>query len=116
MHRLQFWEHIRRCFWDWCDVSLVRANLAAAGAPAEVVSGRAFNVAGGHSYSLLDLLEVLGRIIGQTPEPLFVDPRPGDVRHSSASIEAARSALGWTPEVSFVDGLERTVAWFSGAV
>jgi nucleoside-diphosphate-sugar epimerase len=38
--------------------------------------------------------------------------RAGDVRHSLASIERARELLGYRPNVSWQDGLERTVAWY----
>ena len=91
---------------------VVDANLAAAEAPAEAASGRAFNVAGGRPYSLLELLEILGRITGGSSAPTFTAPRPGDVRHTWADIESAAEALGYRPAVSFEEGLSRTVAWF----
>ena len=90
----------------------VAANLAAATAPASACSGKAYNVAGGHRYSLLELLEILGRIQGVVANPEYTDPRPGDVRHSEADITAAAAALGYRPSVSFEQGLQRTVDWF----
>lgn len=91
----------------------VAANLVAADAPAERASGGIYNVACGRQYSLLDLLDVLSRIIGVEIEPEFTDSRPGDVRNTCADISAARRDLGYEPRVSFEEGLERTVAWFS---
>ncbi len=91
------------------------ANLAAARAPAAVCSGRAYNVAGGASYSLLQLLEVLGRMTGTSVVPVHTRPRPGDVRHSRADIEAARADLGYQPRVGFEEGLLRTLEWFRQA-
>ncbi|MFN8104438.1 MAG: SDR family oxidoreductase [Acidimicrobiia bacterium] len=91
----------------------VAANLVAADAPAERASGGIYNVACGRQYSLLDLLAVLSRIIGVEIEPEFTDSRPGDVRNTCADISAARRDLGYEPRVSFEEGLERTVAWFS---
>jgi Nucleoside-diphosphate-sugar epimerases len=90
----------------------VAANVAAATAPASACSGKAYNVAGGHRYSLLDLLEILGRIQGVVAEPEFTDARAGDVRHSEADISAAATDLGYRPSVSFEQGLRRTVDWF----
>jgi UDP-glucose 4-epimerase len=90
---------------------VVAANLAAATAAAPA-PGRAYNVAGGGAYSLLDLLEILGQLLGVTPAPEHTDPRAGDVRHTLADITAAASDLGWHPSVSFEDGLARTVEWF----
>ena len=90
------------------------ANLAAAAAPAPSCTGRAYNVAGGAAHSLLDLLEILGRLLGVQPEPVHTEPRAGDVRHTRADISAARRDLGHEPAVSFEEGLGRTVAWFAG--
>ena len=93
---------------------VVAANLAAASAPAERCSGKAYNVAGGEAYSLLDLLRLLGEIVGVEPNPEHTDPRPGDVRHTKADLRAAEADLGHHPRVGFKEGLEQTVAWFAG--
>jgi UDP-glucose 4-epimerase len=98
---------------DFSYVSdVVAANLAAADAPAERCSGHVYNVAGGTSFSLLDLLDVLGRILDVEPRPIHTDPRAGDVRHTCADPDAARRDLGFECTVDFEDGLRRTVAWF----
>jgi UDP-glucose 4-epimerase len=90
----------------------VAANVAAATAPAAACSGKAYNVAGGHRYSLLEMLALLGAIQGVVADPEFTQPRAGDVRHSEADISAAASELGYRPAVTFDDGLRRTVEWF----
>jgi UDP-glucose 4-epimerase len=90
----------------------VAANIAAATAPASSCSGKAYNVAGGHRYSLLDLLEILGGLLGVVAQPDFTDPRAGDVRHSEADISAAASDLGYRPSIDFEAGLRSTVDWF----
>lgn len=91
----------------------VEANLLAA--EARGVAGRAFNVACGNRYTLLELLDRLKRIIGCRVEPLHEAPRPGDIRHSQASIEAAKAALGYRVAVDFDEGLRRTVEWYKAA-
>jgi UDP-glucose 4-epimerase len=92
---------------------MVAACLAAARAPARVCDGRAYNVAGGASHTLLDLLAALGRILGVEPRPVHTEPRPGDVRHTLADTTAARRDLGHRPTVGFEEGLRRTVRWFA---
>lgn len=92
---------------------VVAANLAASASPAAVCRGHVYNIAGNRSFSLLDLLESLGRILGVTPQPTFADARPGDIRHSRADIAAAAAALGYKPMISFEEGLRRAVDWFS---
>jgi len=91
---------------------VVAANLAAASAPGDVCSGRAYNIAGGESYSLLDLLSVLQQILGVEAEPVHTDPRAGDVRHTRADPSAAKRDLGFACQVGFDDGLRLTVDWF----
>jgi UDP-glucose 4-epimerase len=97
---------------DFTYVSdVVDANLAAARAPAAACSGRVYNVAAGNEWSLLDILRVLGELLGAEPNPEFTDPRPGDVRHSRADAGAAERDLGFRASVALDDGLRRTVDW-----
>lgn len=94
--------------------NVVEANLLAATAPAERVSGKVYNVACGERYSLLDTFQILKEITGFAGELKFGPPRTGDIQHSLAAIERAKADLGYAPEVDFVEGLRRTVAWYAG--
>ncbi|MCU1354371.1 MAG: nucleoside-diphosphate-sugar epimerase [Acidimicrobiales bacterium] len=99
---------------DFAYISdVVRANLLAAAAPAERASGRAYNIAGGRERSLLDLLAIVAEVLDKPVTPNHVAPRAGDVRHSCADLSAAAADLGYVPEVTFEDGLRRTVDWFT---
>jgi UDP-glucose 4-epimerase len=99
---------------DFSYVSdVAAANLAAAGAPAEACNGHVYNVAGGSSNSLLDLLDLLGGILDVEPRPVHTEPRAGDVRHTCADPTAARRDLGFECRVGFEEGLRRTVDWFT---
>jgi UDP-glucose 4-epimerase len=88
----------------------VAATMAAADAPSS--SGRVYNIAGGSPHSILELLELLGRLIGVDPRSEHVGPRPGDVRRTWADASAARRDLGFSCAVPFEEGLRRTVDWF----
>jgi UDP-glucose 4-epimerase len=90
---------------------VVDANLAAAGAPAAVCAGHAYNIAGGASWTLLDILASLGELLNLDPQPKFVEPRPGDVRHSRADASNAARDLGFRCRVDLGEGLRRTVDW-----
>jgi UDP-glucose 4-epimerase len=91
--------------------NVVAANLLVAEAPAAAVAGRYFNIAGGESISLLQLVEELARQVGSRVAPHFADARAGDVRHSSADLAAAR-AIGFDPKVTWQEGLARTLDFY----
>ena len=94
--------------------NVVDANLLAA--EADGAGGRAFNVACGGRYTLLDLLARLNETIGTHFEPIHEPGRAGDVRDSQASVEAAEQGLGYHVSVGFEEGLRRTVDWYKQAV
>ena len=85
---------------------VVRINLLALEAPG--VAGHAFNAAAGHSSSLNELVAALNRLLGSDLDPVYGDPRPGDVARSLADISRAREVLGYEPRVSIDEGLRLT--------
>jgi len=87
----------------------VTANLLASRAEGAAVSGKVFNIACGHSYTLLELLDAINQILGSDIKPIMAAPRTGDVRHSLADIKAAKAALGYEVEIDFHEGLKKTV-------
>jgi nucleoside-diphosphate-sugar epimerase len=90
--------------------NIVEANLLACRAPA--ASGGIFNVACAEQVTVNTLIEKINALLGRTVRPAYADPRPGDIRHSFADIEAARAGLGFEPKVGFEEGLRKTIAWY----
>jgi nucleoside-diphosphate-sugar epimerase len=78
-------------------------------------SGEVINVATGGRISLNDLFYAMRDVVGGNLEPTYAEPRQGDVRDSQADIRKAKDLLGYTPSVSFEDGLARTIAWYRSA-
>jgi nucleoside-diphosphate-sugar epimerase len=93
----------------------VQANLKACLAPANEVSGKVFNVATGTRFSLNQIFAMLSKIIGFSGPAKLGPPRMGDVKHSLADISQAQKHLGYSAEVSFEEGLRRTVEWYAEA-
>ena len=91
---------------------VVRANLLAMDGAAP--AGAVLNVGSGDAVTVNRLLEEVSAAVGWGEAPRYEAARPGDVRHSLASIDALRSQLGFSPRVSRADGLARTVAWYRG--
>lgn len=92
--------------------NVIEANLRACAAPKEA-TGQVYNVACGERFTLLDLLQEIGKILNKKPRPILEPARPGDVKHSLADISLARKNLSFEPKVSFPEGLRRTGEWFT---
>ncbi len=90
--------------------NVVQANLLACHSPGS--GGQVFNVACGDRFTLIELYDRLKTIIGSKLEPKFGPRRPGDVKHSQASIRAIEEAIEYRTLVGFEEGLERTVRWY----
>lgn len=90
--------------------NVVHGNLLAADAPA--ANGQVINLAMGEPINLLTLVEKLNNILGTDFQPIFQPPRIGDIKHSRASIERAKTLLKYTPVTNFDDGLQQTVQFF----
>jgi len=93
---------------DYVYVSdVVAANLAALEHPEAT---GAYNVGTEREASVLDLVEVLRRISGQSDfEAEFAPPRKGEVQHIALDTTRAREELGWSSQVGLDEGLERTL-------
>ncbi|MDP7693165.1 MAG: hypothetical protein QGG89_15125, partial [Vicinamibacterales bacterium] len=49
---------------------------------------------------------------GSDLDPVYTDPRVGDVRDSQADITRARELLDYEPTVFLEEGIQRTLAWY----
>lgn len=88
---------------------VVRANLVAAEHPD--APGRVFNVCTGRETRLLDLLEVLYDLFPDAPEPVFTEPRQGDIYRSVGSPAFTAQTIDFQVEITLDEGLKETVAW-----
>src|SRR5215831_18895959 len=79
---------------------------------AQGASGEVINVATGGRISLNQLFQTMKALVRGTVDPIYAEPRAGDVRDSQADISKARRILGYEPTISFEEGLRRTVEWY----
>ena len=70
---------------------------------------RIFNVGGGSRATVLDVLAILGQILGKPLDVRRLPPQPGDVRDTGADLSRARQVLGWQPRVTLTEGLRAQV-------
>lgn len=91
--------------------NVVEATILASHVPT-VGAGDVLNIALGEEHTVLDLLKQLNTIMGLDIQPDFKPKRPGDVYRTFADSSKAERLLGWKGNVSFAEGLRRTVNWF----
>jgi len=94
--------------------NVVEANLLAGRSPEAI--GEVFNVGCGSRVSLLAIIASLERLVGRPLQRNHTPGRAGDVAHTLADVSKAKRLLGYTPLVTFDDGLQRTFEFFKGGV
>ena len=71
------------------------------------------NIGGGRApRSLIEVVDMIGSMLGKKPKILNLPPLRSDIKETMADITKARTLLSWEPEVSFEEGLRRTVNWY----
>ena len=75
-------------------------------------ANRIFNISGGMSISVLDIIEHLRSISNGDIKTKHVPSRIGDIRESLGSTKLAEDILKFTPKVSFEEGLRETYEWY----
>jgi len=72
---------------------------------------KVFNVGSGIAYSVLELAEMIAKVLGVKIKPKIVGEfRLGDIRHAVSDISKLKN-LGWKPEVSEENAIAEYVEW-----
>ena len=90
---------------------VVAANLAAADAPASLLSGRSINIGSGEAHTISHVAHTIAGLNGFRGAVRNEPARPGDVRHSVADIRLARKLLGYKPATPLNEGLRKIYEW-----
>ncbi|MCR6722479.1 MAG: SDR family oxidoreductase [Chitinophagaceae bacterium] len=90
----------------------VNANILALFTENAEAVNQVYNIACGHQTSLLELFNILKQHAGSDMQPVLGPERAGDVKHSLANIDKAKTLLGYEPLVSVEEGLLKT--WQAG--
>jgi UDP-glucose 4-epimerase len=95
------------------DFTFVKDAVAATILAAESDAAGIFNIGTGNRVTINRLAGLVLKAVGKNLEPLYQEPRPGDVKHSLAAISRAQG-FGYKPQYSLEDGLRETVGTMKG--
>jgi len=73
--------------------------------------GATVNIGSGHEITVNELARLVGEVTGSGLSPEYHPGRPGDVLRLYSDSTRAGDLLGWKPQVSLREGLEKLVAW-----
>ena len=90
--------------------NIVEANILAA--TTADLSGVLFNCACGEAISLNEVVQIINNFLGKNIQPIYEAARPGDIKHSLASIDLIHDQLNFIPKYNFKQGLEKTIPFY----
>src|SRR5262249_37628129 len=80
----------------------------------QAVPGETYNVGGGETASVWDILRKLEILTGKRARVVQAPPRPGDQRSTCADTTKLTRHLGWRPRIGLDEGLAMQIAWQQG--
>ncbi|AIY85862.1 MULTISPECIES: dTDP-glucose 4,6-dehydratase [unclassified Thermotoga] len=75
--------------------------------------GEIYNIGGENERANIDVVRMILKELGK-PESLirFVKDRPGHDRRYALDISRMKKEFGWSPKISFEEGLKSTIKWY----
>lgn len=75
--------------------------------------GEVYNIGGHNEKTNLEVVKTVLKILGKSEDLIrFVKDRPGHDMRYAIDPTKIRNELGWYPETTFEDGIEKTVKWY----
>jgi UDP-N-acetylglucosamine 4-epimerase len=90
----------------------VQANYLALTVQNSAAYNQAYNIALGERFSVNQMYSDICNYLGKKIDPIYREPRAGDIRNSLADISKAQNLLGYNPQVMFREGLPKTIDYF----
>lgn len=76
-------------------------------------SGAVYNVGGHNEMRNIDIVKTIIKLLGKSESLIrFVEDRKGHDKRYAIDPAKISSELGWQPETTFADGLQKTVQWY----
>lgn len=98
--------------------NVVEINQRAATCDNPEAMNKVYNVAFGERTSVNELIKLIREALSTHDasimdiDNIYEDERLGDIKHSWASIDKAKSLLGYDPQYSMKQGLDEAISWY----
>jgi len=98
---------------DFVNVKdVVEANMLALSR--RDIAGEVFNISSGKAFTINKIVKIIQKITSkESIDPIYTEPRLGDIKHSYAKITKAQRNLKFEPKVLLENGLEQLIKWHS---
>lgn len=73
---------------------------------------RVYNIGNSQPVTLMAYIEALEKALGTTAKKNMLPMQPGDVLETSADTQALYNAIGFRPQTSVAEGVQRFVDWY----
>ena len=79
----------------------------------DALVGETVNIAAGREVSINEVAQTILKLLGRDSDltPLYMEPRPGDVRRHYADISKARKYLSFQPQIGIKEGIQHYIDW-----
>lgn len=92
---------------DAVDVCVKLASM-----PPELNEMRVINIAGPELITTSDLLDTIAGLMNQTPDLVDCPPKIPEVTSNPADTSLLKSLIGYTPQITFAEGIQKFLAWY----
>ena len=91
--------------------NVMQANWLAANA--KETHGEAMNISTKNAVTVNTVVDTIRRLLGkENIKPVYVPPRPGDIKYSLADIAKAKKIIGYEPLINFEEGIAKAIDWY----
>jgi CDP-glucose 4,6-dehydratase len=78
----------------------------------EKYKGEAFNFSTGYNYSVLEMVEKIGAIIGKKVNFKIINNQKNEIPEQSLNYDKAEKLLNWKSAFTFEEGIKETLEWY----
>lgn len=76
------------------------------------IRGEAYNFSTDQEVSVIDLVNVILRLMGSDLQPVIQNNAPNEILRQNLSSKKARDQMGWAPRFTLEEGLQKTIEWY----